>query len=78
MGLMGSYITNITEAIGGTPLLRLDRLAEALELEGIFSGFSSGANVSAAVKLLRGAEKGRKIGVVINDCGLKYMSTDLF
>jgi len=48
------------------------------EIEGIFAGFSSGANVSAAVKLLNGAEKGKKIGVVINDCGLKYMSTDLF
>ena len=48
------------------------------ELEGIFAGFSSGANVAAAVSLLRGAEKGKKTGVVINDCGLKYMSTDLF
>jgi len=48
------------------------------ELEGLFAGFSSGANVSAAVKLLKGAEKGKRIGVVINDCGLKYMSTDLF
>ena len=48
------------------------------ELEGIFAGFSSGANVSAAVKLLNGVEKGKKIGVVINDCGLKYMSTDLY
>jgi len=47
-------------------------------VEGIFSGFSSGANVAAAVKLLNGVEKGSKIGVVINDCGLKYMSTTLF
>jgi cysteine synthase A len=46
--------------------------------EGIFAGFSSGANVKAAIQLLRGAEKGKKIGIVINDCGLKYMSTDLF
>jgi len=48
------------------------------EVEGLFAGFSSGANVAAAVKLLNGAEKGKRIGVVINDCGLKYMSTDLF
>jgi len=48
------------------------------EVEGLFAGFSSGANVSAAVQLLNGAEKGKKIAVVINDCGLKYMSTDLF
>jgi len=47
-------------------------------VEGIFAGYSSGANVAAAVKLLRGAEKGKRIGVVINDCGLKYMSTSLY
>ncbi|MCL2407036.1 MAG: cysteine synthase family protein [Defluviitaleaceae bacterium] len=46
--------------------------------EGVFAGFSSGANVAAAVKLLRGAEKGKKIAVVINDCGLKYISAELF
>ena len=47
-------------------------------IEGIFAGMSSGANVAAAVKLLEGAEQGKKIATVINDCGLKYMSTDLF
>ncbi|MCL2702325.1 MAG: cysteine synthase family protein [Defluviitaleaceae bacterium] len=46
--------------------------------EGVFGGFSSGANVAAAVSLLNGAEKGKKIAVVINDCGLKYMSAELF
>jgi cysteine synthase A len=46
--------------------------------EGIFAGFSSGANAAAAAELLNGAEKGRKIAVVINDCGLKYMSAELF
>jgi len=46
--------------------------------EGIFAGFSSGANLTAAVKLLQGEEKGKNIGIVINDCGLKYMSTNLF
>jgi len=48
------------------------------ETEGVFAGFSSGANLMAAVKLLRGKEKGKNICIVINDCGLKYMSTDLF
>jgi len=51
---------------------------ELASVEGVFAGFSSGANVAAAVQLLRGAEKGKHIGVVINDCGLKYISTDLF
>ncbi|MCL2618338.1 MAG: cysteine synthase family protein [Defluviitaleaceae bacterium] len=48
------------------------------KLEGVFAGFSSGANVMAAVKLLQNEEPGKKVGIVINDCGLKYMSTNLF
>ena len=46
--------------------------------EGVFAGFSSGANLMAAVKRLQGADAGKHFGIVINDCGLKYMSTDLF
>ena len=48
------------------------------KLEGVFAGFSSGANLVAAVKLLQGEEKGKNAGIVVNDCGLKYMSTSLF
>jgi cysteine synthase A len=43
-------------------------------VEGIFAGFSSGANVAAALKLL----PGRTVVTVINDSGLKYLSTDLW
>lgn len=46
--------------------------------EGIFAGYSSGANVAAAIKLLQGREKGKNIAVLIDDTGLKYMSNDLF
>lgn len=46
--------------------------------EGIFAGFSSGANVAAALKLLAGAERGGTIAVLICDSGLKYLSTDLW
>lgn len=46
--------------------------------EGIFSGFSSGANVAAAIELLKGEHKGQTIAVIICDNGLKYLSTDLF
>jgi cysteine synthase A len=46
--------------------------------EGAFAGFSSGANVIAAVKLLRGPERGKNIALTLNDSGLKYLSTDLF
>ena len=47
-------------------------------LEGIFAGFSSGANVAAALKLLSGGLKGKAVGVMICDSGLKYLSTDLW
>ena len=46
--------------------------------EGIFAGFSSGANVAAALQLLRGPHAGGTIAVLINDSGLKYLSTDLW
>ncbi len=47
-------------------------------LEGTFVGFSSGANVCAAIKLLKEKEKGKNIALILNDSGLKYLSTDLF
>lgn len=46
--------------------------------EGIFAGFSAGANVAAALRLLRGECAGATIAVVICDSGLKYVSTDLW
>ena len=46
--------------------------------EGIFAGFSSGANVFAAMQLLKGTCKGRTIAVLLPDSGLKYLSTDLW
>ena len=42
--------------------------------EGIFAGFSSGANVAAALKLVQG----RTVVTLINDSGLKYLTTDLW
>ncbi|MFW9916414.1 MAG: PLP-dependent cysteine synthase family protein [Candidatus Thorarchaeota archaeon] len=46
--------------------------------EGIFAGFSSGANVAAALKLLKGELTGKKIVCLMCDSGLKYLSTDLW
>ena len=46
--------------------------------EGVFAGFSAGANVAAALRLLAGPEAGGVIGVIICDSGLKYLSTDLW
>ena len=59
--------------------------AEATEMarllartEGVFAGFSSGANVAAALQLLRGDLKGGTVAVLLNDSGLKYLSTELW
>ncbi len=46
--------------------------------EGIFAGFSSGAVVAAALRLLEGAHPGGTVAVVLADSGLKYLSTDLW
>ena len=46
--------------------------------EGIFAGFSSGANVAAAINLLTTDFKGKTAVVFICDSGLKYLSTDLW
>ena len=46
--------------------------------EGIFAGFSSGANVAAAIELLKTSFKGKTAVVLICDSGLKYLSTDLW
>lgn len=46
--------------------------------EGLFAGFSSGANVAAALRLLRGGLRGKTVAVLLCDSGLKYLSTDLW
>ena len=56
----------------------IDAARSLAKREGIFAGFSSGANVAAALKLLSGVEKNKSIALLINDSGLKYLSTDLY
>lgn len=46
--------------------------------EGIFGGFSGGANVAAALHLAETCAPGTLIATLIPDTGLKYLSTDLF
>jgi cysteine synthase A len=46
--------------------------------EGIFAGFSTGAHLAAAWKLLAEEEPGATIAFLACDSGLKYLSTDLF
>ena len=80
-------------AMPGLPLLKLEHVDGYLQVsdrqaadmarrlareEGIFAGFSSGANVAGALKLLEGRFKGMTVVVMICDSGLKYLSTDLW
>lgn len=46
--------------------------------EGLFAGFSSGANLAAALDLLRSKHRGDRIAILLPDSGLKYLSTDLW
>lgn len=46
--------------------------------EGIFAGFSTGANLAGAVQLLQGPERGGTVAFIACDSGLKYLSTDLW
>ncbi|MDR0388228.1 MAG: cysteine synthase family protein [Treponema sp.] len=46
--------------------------------EAIFGGYSTGANVCAALKLLRGEARGKTVVCLANDSGLKYLSTRLY
>jgi len=55
-----------------------DTARDLARTEGVFAGFSSGANVAAALRLLAGEMKGSTIAVMICDSGLKYLSTDLW
>ncbi|MHB9144598.1 MAG: cysteine synthase A [Symbiobacteriia bacterium] len=46
--------------------------------EGLFAGYSSGANVAAALKVAKNMPAGQRVVTVVNDTGLKYLSTDLY
>ena len=46
--------------------------------EGILGGYSTGANVAAAVQLLCGDEAGNVVAVLASDSGMKYLSTGLY
>ncbi len=48
------------------------------EREGILGGFSTGANVAAALRLAADAPPGTAVATIACDTGLRYLSTDLF
>jgi cysteine synthase A len=70
-GLVDGHLT-VTDDDAIATARRLARL------EGIFAGFSAGANVAAAEQLLAGPHQGQTVAVVLADTGLKYLSTDLW
>lgn len=65
-----------TETVSGRDAAEHARLLA--RREGIFGGYSAGANLAVAVRLLRGPEKGGTVAFVVCDSGLKYLSTDLW
>ena len=76
LGLINSENIDAFETVSGTDAVHwARRLAKE---EGIFGGFSAGANVAVASRLLEGELKGGTIVTMICDSGLKYLSTDLW
>lgn len=58
-----------------------DAIATARALarqEGILAGFSTGANVAAALRLAAEAPPGAAVATIACDTGLRYLSSDLF
>lgn len=69
-GLVDGYRTcSDDQAAAGAVLLGME--------ESVFAGFSSGANLHAAIELLRAHERDRTIAFMVCDSGLKYLSTHL-
>lgn len=65
---------NIDGFLSVTDEEAIDAARTLARVEGIFAGFSSGANIAAALRLL----KGRTVVTTVNDSGMKYLSTDLW
>ncbi len=56
----------------------IDAARRLARLEGILAGFSAGAVLAAAEKLLAQTHAGQTVAVVLADSGMKYLSTDLW
>lgn len=82
-GYMMDDLLHLHDAeIAGTVAVTGDVAAEharfLAESEGIFGGYSAGANLAGAANLLQGPERGGTVAFVVCDSGLKYLSTDLW
>jgi cysteine synthase A len=56
----------------------IEAARELARVEGIFAGYSSGANLAAATRLLQQEFRGKTAVIIVCDSGLKYMSADLW
>jgi len=65
-------VVKVSDAEAKATTCRLARL------EGIFGGYSSGANVYACLKVARDLAPGARIVTLIPDTGMKYLSTELY
>jgi cysteine synthase A len=70
-----SLIDGFLEVTGEAAEACARRLARE---EGLFAGYSAGANVAAALQLLGGELPGKTIVVCLGDSGLKYLTTGLW
>lgn len=68
----------VTDYLHVTDAQAIDAARLLAREEGIFAGFSTGANIAAALDLLRTRERDATVACLACDSGLKYMSTDLF
>ncbi len=75
-GIYDDNVVDGTIAVTDAEAVKMTRLLAAKE--GIMGGFSSGANVVAALKLAKKAKRGSLIVTLCCDTGLKYLSTDLY
>jgi cysteine synthase len=71
-----------TKKVDGLLRISDERATEVARLlatkEGLFTGFSSGANVAAALQLISSVHEGQTVVTLLNDSGLKYLSSDLW
>jgi cysteine synthase A len=74
-GVNADLIDGIIEVTDTDAIEASRRLARE---EGIFAGFSAGACVTAAARLLNTDHPGATVAVVLADSGMKYLSTDLW
>lgn len=63
----GEIVVSSDEAIEG--------MKELAREEGLYAGISSGANLKAAIEVLK-EHKNKKAVILLNDVGLKYLSVD--